>query len=78
MDYRSKRSDHKPLLSAANKVNHLHFGQEHKNIFGNQVQPVMVLVNPNGDGFFQQDNAPCHRAHIIHKSQIKINGGPDK
>ena len=25
----------------------------------------MTAVHPSSDGCFQQDNAPCHKAHII-------------
>nr|KAF6379110.1 hypothetical protein mMyoMyo1_009944 [Myotis myotis] len=34
-------------------------------IIANQVQPIMLMVYPKGDGFFQQDNAPCHSAYIV-------------
>nr|KAF6369295.1 hypothetical protein mMyoMyo1_010662 [Myotis myotis] len=34
-------------------------------IIGDQVHPIMLMVYPNGDGFFQQDNAPCHDARIV-------------
>ncbi|GFX84084.1 hypothetical protein TNCV_4858921 [Trichonephila clavipes] len=27
--------------------------------------PVMLMVYPNGDGYFQQDNAPSHTAGIV-------------
>ena len=29
------------------------------------VHPFMTTVYPSSDGYFQQDNAPCHKAHII-------------
>nr|KAF6387472.1 hypothetical protein mMyoMyo1_007968 [Myotis myotis] len=34
-------------------------------IIADQVHPIMLMAYPNGDGFFQQDNAPCHRACIV-------------
>ena len=30
-----------------------------------QVHPFMAMVFPDGSGLFQQDNAPCHTAHIV-------------
>ncbi len=27
--------------------------------------PFMTKVYPSSDGYFQQDNAPCHKAQII-------------
>nr|KAF6387375.1 hypothetical protein mMyoMyo1_007881 [Myotis myotis] len=30
-----------------------------------QVHPIMLMAYPNGDGFFQQDNVPCHGARIV-------------
>ena len=30
------------------------------NMVADQVQPFMMIVFPNGNGFFQQDTAPCH------------------
>ncbi|KAJ8417767.1 hypothetical protein AAFF_G00226100 [Aldrovandia affinis] len=29
------------------------------------VHPFMVTVCPSSNGYFQQDNAPCHKAHVI-------------
>ena len=34
------------------------------NIVADQVHPFMAMVFPDGSGLFQQDNAPCHTAHI--------------
>nr|KAF6387344.1 hypothetical protein mMyoMyo1_007853 [Myotis myotis] len=34
-------------------------------IIADQVHPIMSMAYPNGDGFFQQDNAPCHGACIV-------------
>nr|KAF6387327.1 hypothetical protein mMyoMyo1_007836 [Myotis myotis] len=30
-----------------------------------QVHPIMLMAYPNGDGFFQKDNAPCQGACIV-------------
>jgi len=29
------------------------------------VHPLMATMYPSSDGYFQQDNAPCHKAQII-------------
>nr|KAF6360105.1 hypothetical protein mMyoMyo1_011063 [Myotis myotis] len=34
-------------------------------IIADQVHPIMLMAYPNGDGFFQQDNALCHGAHNV-------------
>nr|KAF6300583.1 hypothetical protein mMyoMyo1_009057 [Myotis myotis] len=34
-------------------------------IVADQVHPIMLMAYPNGNGFFQQDNAPCHGAHVV-------------
>ncbi len=34
-------------------------------IVADHVHPFMTTVHPSSDGFFQQDNAPCHKAQII-------------
>ena len=35
------------------------------NIVADQVHPFMTMVFPDGSSLFQQDNAPCHTAHIV-------------
>ncbi|GBM39865.1 Transposable element Tc1 transposase [Araneus ventricosus] len=35
------------------------------NIIVDQLRPYMAFVFPNGNGIFQQDNAPCHKARIV-------------
>ena len=35
------------------------------NIVADQVHPVMLMIYPNGNGYFQQDNATCHTADIV-------------
>ncbi len=34
-------------------------------IVADHVHPFMATVYPSSDGYFQQDNAPCHKALII-------------
>ncbi len=34
-------------------------------IVADHFHPFMTTVNLSSDGFFQQDNAPCHKAQII-------------
>ncbi len=34
-------------------------------IVTDHVHPFMATVYPSSDGYFQQDNAPCHKAQII-------------
>ncbi len=34
-------------------------------IVADHVHPFMATVHPSSDGYFQQDNAPCHKAQII-------------
>ncbi|GBN05253.1 hypothetical protein AVEN_116384-1 [Araneus ventricosus] len=35
------------------------------NIIADQLHPYMAFVFPTGNGIFQQDNAPCHKAQIV-------------
>ncbi|GBL74749.1 hypothetical protein AVEN_243617-1 [Araneus ventricosus] len=35
------------------------------NITADQLHPYMAFVFPTGNGIFQEDNAPCHKARII-------------
>jgi hypothetical protein len=37
------------------------------NIVADQVHPLMVTIDPLSHGYFQQDNAPCHKACIVSK-----------
>ncbi|GFX31147.1 transposable element Tcb2 transposase [Trichonephila clavipes] len=38
---------------------------EYLNIIADQLHPYMASVSPAGNGMFQQDNAPCHKAKIV-------------
>ncbi len=51
MVYSSRRPHRVPLLSAKNRTRRLQF--------------FMTTVYPFSDGYFQQDNAPCHKSEII-------------
>ncbi|GBM34607.1 hypothetical protein AVEN_171647-1 [Araneus ventricosus] len=35
------------------------------NIIADQLHPYMAFVFPTGNGIFQQDKAPCHKARIV-------------
>ncbi|GBM32927.1 hypothetical protein AVEN_13295-1 [Araneus ventricosus] len=35
------------------------------NIIADQLHPYMAFVFPTGNGIFQQDNVPCHKASIV-------------
>ncbi|GBN95373.1 hypothetical protein AVEN_144823-1 [Araneus ventricosus] len=35
------------------------------NIIADQLHPYTAFVSPTGNGIFQQDNAPCHKARIV-------------
>ncbi len=39
--------------------------QSYLSIVADHVHPFMTTVYPSSDGYFQQDNAPCHKAQII-------------
>ncbi len=50
-----------PLVQIEHRLNataYLSIGADH-------VHPFMTTVYPSLDGYFQQDNAPCHKAQII-------------
>ncbi len=37
----------------------------YQSIVDDHVHPFMTTVFPSSDGYFQQDNTPCHKAQII-------------
>ncbi len=51
-------------------------------IVADLVHPFMTTVYPSSDGYFQQDNAPCHKAQIIsdwfleHDNEFTLLKGP--
>ncbi len=42
-------------------------------IFADHVHPFMTTVYPSSDVYFQQDNAPCHKAQIISDWFLEYN-----
>nr|KAF6360135.1 hypothetical protein mMyoMyo1_011093 [Myotis myotis] len=53
--------DSGPLIHVEQPLN----STTYLSIVADQVHIIMLMAYPNGDGFFQQDNAPCHGAHIV-------------
>ncbi len=47
-----------PIMHRLNATAYLSIVSEH-------VHPLMTTVYPSCDGYFKQDNAPCHKAQII-------------
>ncbi len=47
-----------PIEHRLNATSYLSIVADHVNLF-------MTTVYPSSDGYFQQDNAPCHKAQII-------------
>nr|KAF6387391.1 hypothetical protein mMyoMyo1_007893 [Myotis myotis] len=50
-----------PLIRVEQRLN----STAYLSIIADQVHPIMLMAYPNGDGFFQQDNVPCHGARIV-------------
>ncbi len=50
-----------PLVPIENNLN----TTAYLSIVADHVHPFMTTVYPSSDGYFQQDNAPCHKAQII-------------
>ncbi len=50
-----------PLVSTEHRLN----TTAYLSIVADHVHPFMTTVCPASDGYFQQDNAPCHKAQII-------------
>ena len=50
-----------PLLPIEHRLN----AASYLSIVTDHVHPYMTTVYPSSDGYFQQDNALCHKAHII-------------
>ncbi len=49
-----------PLVPVENRLNATAYC-----IFADHVHPFITTVYASSDGYFQQDNAPCHKAQII-------------
>jgi len=50
-----------PLVTIGNRLN----AMAYLSIVSNHVHPFMATMYPSSDGYFQQDNAPYHKAGII-------------
>ncbi len=50
-----------PLVPIEHRLN----ARAYLSIVAYHVHPFMTTVYPSSDGYFQQDNAPCHKAQII-------------
>ncbi|GFT21670.1 transposase domain containing protein [Trichonephila clavipes] len=52
------------------------------NIIADQLHPYMASVFPAGNGMFQQDNTPCHKANIVlewfqeHGAEFQLTSWP--
>ncbi len=46
-------------------IDHCFNATAYLSIVADHVHPFMTTVYPSSDGYFQQDNAPCHQAQII-------------
>jgi len=49
-----------PLVPIEHRLN----AAAHLSIVADRVHPFMTTVYPSSDGYFQQDNAPCHSYHL--------------
>ncbi len=52
-------------LSPLESIEHHLNATANLSIVADHVHPFMTTVYPSSDGYFQQDNAPCHKAQII-------------
>ncbi len=50
-----------PLIPIEHRLN----TTAYPSIVADHVHPFMPTVHPSSDGYFLQDNAPCHKAQII-------------
>ena len=50
-----------PLVPIGHRLN----ATAYLSIVSDHVHPFMTTMYPSSDGYFQQDNAPCHKARII-------------
>ncbi len=46
-------------------IEHRLYSTAYLSIVADHVHPIITTVYPSSDGYFQQDNAPCHKAQII-------------
>ncbi len=50
-----------PLVTIEHRLN----ATAYLSIVADHIHPFMTTVYPSSDAYFQQDNAPCHKAQII-------------
>jgi len=50
-----------PLVPIGHRLN----AMAYLSIVSDHVHPFIASMYPSSDGYFQQDNAPCHKARII-------------
>jgi len=43
----------------------------YRSIVADHVRPFMTTVYPSSDGYFQQDNAPCHNGQPTNSQQLR-------
>ena len=48
-----------PIAALHGRIN----SKDYRNILGDHVHSMVQALFPNGDGIFQDDNAPIHAAH---------------
>ena len=52
-------------------------GKDYLNIFGDHVYPMVLVLLPDGDDIFQDDNSPIHTDHVVknwhdeHESELE-------
>ncbi len=52
-------------LGPLEQIEHCLNATAYLSIAADHVHPFMTTMYPSSDGYFQQDNAPCHKAQII-------------
>ncbi len=57
-----------PLVPIKHRLN----ATAYLSIVADHVHPFMTTVYPSSDDYFQQDNAPCHKAQITQKCIISV------
>ncbi len=53
------------ILGPVVPIEHRLITTAYLSIVADHVNPFMTTVYPSSDDYFQQDNAPCHKAQII-------------
>jgi len=58
-----------PLVALGHRLN----AMAYLSIVSDHVHPFMTTMYPSSDGYFQQDNSPCHKARIISNCFLEHN-----